>query len=325
MPFLKQWALLGWTDLHAAAAAGDIAKVQRAVQKNSQDLERLSREGQSPLHLAAANGFDVVVRELLARQAKTTVQDKAGRTPLHLAAAAGHAGCVRELLGRNNRDSREVKEYLLFQKDKEGNDALMAAVVAGREAAVKELVQVLGEQGVRRCTDKCGHGPVHVAVELHHVHLLPLLVAATGGPDKERDAATGATALHTAARLGLQPAIDVLLRHGASSTTLDNAGRTASETALAAGQHAAYRALREAFQPSTAPVGTGTAAPPPGVSVYDHRLIHTSAEPAANVAASDPSTAGGGTAPPYGRLQIPAELPPAVLYPKTPEGAGVYF
>ncbi|GIM07723.1 hypothetical protein Vretimale_11791 [Volvox reticuliferus] len=191
----------------------------------------------------------------------------------------------------------------------------MAAVVAGKEGAVKELVQALGEHGVRLCMDKCGHGPLQVAVQRHHVHLVPPLIAAAGGPDKERDPATGATALHTAARLGLQAAIDVLLRHGASTTTLDNAGRTASETALAAGQHAAYRALREAFQPSTAP-------PPSGVGGYDHRLVQTPA--AATTAAAQSSAA---PAPPsgLGRLQIPTELPPAVLYPKAPEGAGVYF
>ncbi|EFJ40905.1 hypothetical protein VOLCADRAFT_107946 [Volvox carteri f. nagariensis] len=351
MAFLKQWVLSGWTELHAAADAGDVAKVQHAVQKSPQDLDRTSREGQTALHLAAAKGFDVVVRELLARRAKTTLQDKAGRTPLHLAAAAGQVATTLELLGRCNRDPPETRSLLLSLRDCEGHCPLLAAVCAGKEGTCGVLLRGMETNRVRLCVDASGRGPLTLAVLRRHVHLLPLLAAAAGGPDTERDPATGGTPLHTAARLGLVAAVEVLLCQGASRTTRDNAGRTATEVALAAGQHAAYRVLREAQTPAhphNAMATTMTTATTTATAATCHSLLLQPAAAVEGAAAAvtapgDPdasslglsyTTVGAGTVaggrgggPGGARMQqlLPDGEPRPVAYPRMPEGASVYF
>jgi len=48
----------------------------------------------------AVKGYDVMLRELLARGAEPDARDKEGRTALHLAAGGGHLQVVQDLLRR---------------------------------------------------------------------------------------------------------------------------------------------------------------------------------------------------------------------------------
>ncbi|EFJ40904.1 hypothetical protein VOLCADRAFT_99250 [Volvox carteri f. nagariensis] len=205
----------------------------------------LTQEGQTALHLAAAKGFDVVVRELLARRAKTTLQDKAGRTPLHLAAAAGQVATTLELLGRCNRDPPETRSLLLSLRDCEGHCPLLAAVCAGKEGTCGVLLRGMETNRLRLCVDASGRGPLTLAVLRRHVHLLPLLAAAAGGPDTERDPATGGTPLHTAARLGLVAAVEPAAAGAAAAVTApggpDASSPGLSYTTVRAGTVAAGR------------------------------------------------------------------------------------
>ncbi|KLU86656.1 hypothetical protein MAPG_05668 [Magnaporthiopsis poae ATCC 64411] len=56
------------------------------------------KNGQTPLHLAAANGRKDTVRLLLNRGASMAAKERASRMPLHLAAANGHEDVTRLLL-----------------------------------------------------------------------------------------------------------------------------------------------------------------------------------------------------------------------------------
>ncbi|GLC35040.1 hypothetical protein PLESTB_000547500 [Pleodorina starrii] len=329
MSALSKRLLYGWTELHVAADAGDLAKVRQIVQKNPTDLDRVTKDGRTALQLAAANGFEAVVGELLDRQAKTTKQDESGRTALHLAAAGGRTRCVAALLGPRNRDSAAEKSRLLGLRDREGRDALMSAVVEGRGEVMEELLRAGAD--AQLCVDSSQCGPVIVAVRCGHLHLLPALVRACGGPDVQRDPATGGTALHAAASRGDLPMLDCLLAVGASTTTRDNTGRTASDAALAAGQHTAFRALREGPAAARGAGGGGAAAAAAAAAApHDHNLLQPSPKSAA-------AQGDGGSATPWGelpwpaqrssasRLEIPTEAPQPVYYPTPPSGAGVYF
>ncbi|GFR45024.1 hypothetical protein Agub_g6335 [Astrephomene gubernaculifera] len=364
MSNLSRRILNGWSDIHVAAAAGDLGRVRLAVQKNPTDVDRPTKERQTALHLAAAGGFEAVVGELLDRHARTALQDEAGRTPLHAAAEAGHARCVAALLGPRNREPPAERSRLLGLRDRQGREALLAAVVAGQAGAVEELVR--GGADAARCTDQSGSGLVLVAVRCGHTHLLPLLAAACGGLLlQQRDPATGGTPLHVAAAAGLLGPLQWLLAAGASTGTRDNAGRTPAEAALAAGQHAAARAIREAVMtpPLSSPpmpaAATSSATSSSAMSaaavhalgsagggkhsLYGGRGAGQGGMQAAGVggAAATSSTpwqqqqqqGAGGQEPAGpaaaggagGKLQIPETPPQAVYYPTPLPGAGVYF
>ena len=56
------------------------------------------KEGGSPLHLAAADGYTNVIIELIKQGANVEMTDSRGLTPIILAAASGDGECVATLL-----------------------------------------------------------------------------------------------------------------------------------------------------------------------------------------------------------------------------------
>ncbi|KXZ42812.1 hypothetical protein GPECTOR_116g344 [Gonium pectorale] len=288
MEYLSRRRLMGgWTDLHVAADSGDLARARIAVQKSPADVDRMTKDRQTALHLASAAGFEAVVGELLDRGARSTLQDE--------------AGC----------------------------------------------------------------GLMLVATRAGHTHLLPLLAPACGL--EQRDPASGATPLHAAAAAGQLDPLQWLLAAGANCATRDNSGRTPGEAALAAGQHAAARAIREATlaaaaagrppPPLTVPGGSGGGAPmspispvavacapfgpgpsygapyghPYGRPPYDHSVLQPQSPHGLAAGASATPWQQAPPAPPpqpaaaAGRLQVPETLPAPVYYPTPPPGAGVYY
>lgn len=109
--------------------------------------------GQTPLHLAARNDEQTMVKSLLrahvhrhphqnpqglgrppiAGRVDINVADSRGWTPLHVASEKGHHGMVRVLVENGAN---------LEQRDLEGLTALHHASIAGREAAVKLLLDM---------------------------------------------------------------------------------------------------------------------------------------------------------------------------------------
>ncbi|KAG2439030.1 hypothetical protein HYH02_006558 [Chlamydomonas schloesseri] len=262
MASLTKRLMGGWSELHVAAANGDLQRVRALVLKSPGDIDKPNKEKQTALMLAAAGGWDAVVGELLDRHADTCAQDEAGRSALHHAAAAGKAAAGAALLGPRNTCPPADRARLLALRDREGRDALAAAVAAGWVATAEAIIRG-GADAARSSGDASGAGLLHLAVTAGHTHMLPLLLPACGGAPaalERRHPATGGTPLHTAAAAGSLPAVEWLLGAGASTTTRDNAGRTPAEAALAAGQAAASRAIRGSRAGAGAGAGAGASA-----------------------------------------------------------------
>ena len=75
----------GFTELHAAVWAGDVAKIRRLVEKGA-NVDSAADSGTTPLHSAAMKDNREVVKVLLELGASLEATDRLGRTPLFLAA-----------------------------------------------------------------------------------------------------------------------------------------------------------------------------------------------------------------------------------------------
>lgn len=91
------------TDIGRAAKRGEVAEVESLVESGA-DVNAANASGQTPLHLAAANGDADMVRVLIEDGAEFDMPDSgAGLSALHVAAQCGHERVV-DLLVRYGAD-----------------------------------------------------------------------------------------------------------------------------------------------------------------------------------------------------------------------------
>ena len=120
-----------------AAKLGDIDAVKRFFpddmgQENQTDLANSQDwNGETALHLAAANGMADVVEFLIKKGACLDMADASNRTPLHRAVSKGYADITASLCDAG---------ALIDPKDKFGRTPLFIAAKAGSNACVKLLV-----------------------------------------------------------------------------------------------------------------------------------------------------------------------------------------
>jgi len=93
----------GFTPLHIAARAGDIAKVQYLLDLGV-DPDARSDLQQTALHLAAWHGQAEIARLLIAHGADVNARMQDGRTPLNFAQSYGNADVISVLEGNGGRD-----------------------------------------------------------------------------------------------------------------------------------------------------------------------------------------------------------------------------
>ncbi len=89
-------------------------------------------KGWTPLHAAAANGFDDITQILLDRGMDPNVTDRYGRTALHISTAQGHVEVVRVLV-ESGAD--------LNVQDKEGNTPLHLAFLLRLSSLARYLIE----------------------------------------------------------------------------------------------------------------------------------------------------------------------------------------
>src|SRR5215471_14311366 len=103
-----QAAQSSWTPLLFAANCGHKTVAQLLLARDDIDADRKDSIGRTPLSYAAGNGFEHVVRLILAKQVDPNSKDSAGRTPLSYAAGNRFEQVVRLLLANQaDPDSKD--------------------------------------------------------------------------------------------------------------------------------------------------------------------------------------------------------------------------
>ncbi|WFD03372.1 ankyrin repeat-containing protein [Malassezia obtusa] len=120
-------------DVLYAARAGDLEALNESLTEINNDkreavravLSVVNESGNTPLHFAAANGHQEIVRALLpdADLKALLSQNSAGNTPLHWAAFNGHADLAAELVDRiealEDSDPAQAKEFRTAEDKRE--------------------------------------------------------------------------------------------------------------------------------------------------------------------------------------------------------------
>ncbi|XP_063597943.1 transient receptor potential cation channel subfamily A member 1-like [Penaeus indicus] len=172
-----------------AAAAGDIADLERLCTAEPKSVGVKDKRGWAALHHAALNNRPMSVVLLARYGADLNARDKEGRTALHLAA-----------LG----DSYEAMEALvdsgcnLQLKDDDNNTPLHLSVIHNKVKAVGKLVMHLDESGILQ-GDRQGRTALHLAAELGHEMCAQMLLDRYTGPPTQR-CNNGYLPIHVAAR-----------------------------------------------------------------------------------------------------------------------------
>jgi hypothetical protein len=95
----------GDTDLHVAAANGDAEMVKLLVRKANRALDARNVEGRMAIHVAAFFGNTKAVGALLDAGSPVDIADAGGNTPLHIAAGEGQLQTCQYLLDRGAKAS----------------------------------------------------------------------------------------------------------------------------------------------------------------------------------------------------------------------------
>lgn len=112
----------GLTDLHRAAATGDLGEIKAILSADPSRVDEPDKYGLRPLHFAAVHGGLAAIGVLTDFNADVNAPDKDGATPLHLAAQHG---------------KRDAASYLLCKgaskghKDSDGRTPLDVAQAVG--------------------------------------------------------------------------------------------------------------------------------------------------------------------------------------------------
>lgn len=182
----------GCTALSMASEEGHTKVVEKLLPLAGPPMGHVLSNGESPLMLAALNGYPETMLTLLSHAngcaaggALAVLRHKCarGRTPLMAACRSGALPAVELLLDAADDDDHVIKE-LITQVDNAGSTALMAACVRGNPQ-ICQLLLLKGTSNVdaRKHSPQPGVSALSIAVRGRHVDVVGQLLRARAAPD----------------------------------------------------------------------------------------------------------------------------------------------
>eukprot|EP00752_Nemacystus_decipiens_P008810 g7862.t1 len=224
----------GDTPLIWASRSGHLPVVKTLVNAGANlNVRGTDDEGLAALHVAAAQGYNRVVRTLLASGANKDILDELGQTPLTVAeanrdaldcygerpliwaVAEGHVPLVESLLAAGVN--------ITVRRRSDGGAALHIAAGGGHDNIVSTLLR---KGAYKNVLDNKGTTPLLWATAAGHLATVETLLAA-GANFNLRSRDDGFSALHLAAGQGYHKIVSALLRRGADTDVADPNGDTA--------------------------------------------------------------------------------------------------
>jgi ankyrin repeat protein len=203
-------------------AGGALMALQAGADVNHKDTSRYRyyAQGNSCLHIAAAQGSNEILRILLNAGAQVSAKNKAYNTALELAQNAQTMDVLKGAGATMPEFPEERKNDLLIEYSKKGlpGGALMA-LQAG--ADVNHI-------------NKYGDMPLQMAAAYNNLEVAKVLLA-NGAQVNAQTGSISETALHIAASDGREALAQVLLGAGADMNAATESGRTPLH--MAAGRH----------------------------------------------------------------------------------------
>lgn len=186
----------------------------------AEEALRPDNHGKTPLHFAAEEGREYIVRALLHLDADMFATDMDGWTALHYAVESGHVSTVRLLLSRGA--DRQIHQLL----DNKGMSVLHLASRSANSEVVIGLLLSLGLDIDAR--NNIGSTPLHRAVTCGAERAVRLLLE--NGADPDAKSVLGVTTLCYATHFGGPYALLLLGRSAMSVSDLDVFGDNILET-----------------------------------------------------------------------------------------------
>eukprot|EP00438_Fugacium_kawagutii_P005976 Skav204562 [mRNA] locus=scaffold2682:145423:148082:+ [translate_table: standard] len=124
------------SDIFKAAEEGRADVVGHMLRGGLYHLDSRDKSGQTPLHIAAAEKQEEVVRRLLKEKASVKLTDNDRQTPLHIAAEENKKEVVDQLLANNRGLWRllAVKPWVNLKDFKRGNPQEVGTGLQGPSA-----------------------------------------------------------------------------------------------------------------------------------------------------------------------------------------------
>jgi len=155
-----------------ACKGGNIEKTIDLIEKNGADLHlsplmsclKFNPEGDNPLHIVAANGYNDIARYLIEKGADIHCANKKGNAPIHSAVFKGRLDTVNLLLDLGTH---------IETKEDEGDTPLAWASYTGYASIVETLI---ARGADIHTVNKLAYTPLHWACYIGHLSVVKILV-----------------------------------------------------------------------------------------------------------------------------------------------------
>jgi ankyrin repeat protein len=228
------------TALMVASRSKQLAAVAKLLaSSNASTLNAQSAKGCTALYLAAEEGAEPIVQQLLTRGADAALADSDGGTPLVLASFFGHERCLLVLLEAKADPNMATSN---------GSTALRCAALNGHEQCALVLLEAKADPNKAK-----SHGTTALMCAAGNGHEQVALVLLEAKADPNMATSDGSTALMAAARYGHEQVALVLLEAKADPNMAESDGWTALMAAAQNGhEHVALVLLEAKVDPNKA-------------------------------------------------------------------------